>query len=609
MKSVAFFILFIPSMVAAQSATPRFERGPCPGLVSTWGVQGQVECGHLIVPALREQPDRGTVRLAVVILRATQPSSAPPVVYLHGGPGGNGIASRFPVNAVRWQLNRDRDVVIYDQRGAGFSEPKLCPDVVQRGASFSRSAPETARACVASLKAAGIEPSAFTTPASAADAIDLRRALRYQAWDVYGVSYGSRLALELMRRDASGIRAVALSGPLPPGPLVRAQHPLSLQRALERVFTKCAAQAACAAAFPSVEQDFYALYAELTGHPLEVNTQSAAAAATVRLDGVRFVREVQKQLASARLVPRIPLLIHELRHGDRQKAARALVSADIQRLNPVLMLVSTFDVCGPELRAAWESVKQELAQPFVPFVPLVDMLQTCELWQERFADGSTYAPVQSDIPTLILTTEFDDRTPPPYGRQLASTLKRSFVYEFPGLVHAVEITSVCYESVLLSFLQDPTNEPDASCIAATPPMAFETKSLEQRRFVIRITSTSEQHAALAGTWQAVLPGPESTVRFDLKAGEGSLSGSISPNATANLAAALVPIFDGRSGDGVLTFKAISPDGARTITFTGTLAGDELNFVREVLVPPGAPAGREGVFGVLGPNAFTATRVD
>jgi pimeloyl-ACP methyl ester carboxylesterase len=606
MKSVTFLVLFFPTVVAAQSAGPRFERGPCFGAVTTWGVQGQVDCGHLIVPALRERPDRGTVRLAVVILRANHPSGAPPLVYLHGGPGANGIASRFPVNAVRWQLARDRDVVIYDQRGAGLSEPKLCPDVVQSSTSSNSAAADTARACVASLKAAGIEPSAFTTLASAADAIDLRHVLGYRVWDIYGVSYGSRLALELMRRDPSGIRAVALSGPLPPGPLVRAQHLLSFQRALERVFIKCAAQSACAAAFPSVQEDFYALYDELTANPLEVNTQDGASAMTIRLDGAQFVREVRNQLAGARLVPRIPLLIHELRHGDRQKAAHALVSADIERLNPVLMLVSTFDVCGPELRAAWQSVKRELARPFVP---LVDMSQACELWQERFADGSTYAPVQSDIPTLILTTEFDDRTPLAYGRQLASTLKRSFVYEFPGLVHAVEITSACYESVLLSFLQDPTHEPDTSCIAATPAMAFETMSLDQRTFVIRITSTSEQHAALAGTWRAVLPGPESTVGFDLKADGASLSGSISPNATANLAAVTVPIFDGRSGDGVLTFRAISPDGARTITFTGTLAGDELNFVREVLVPPGAPAGREGVFGVLGPHAFTAKRVD
>ena len=604
--AVRLFILFAPLLAAAESSTPRFERGPCLALASTWAVEGQVDCGHLIVPALREQSDRGTVRLAVVILRATQPSGAPPVVYLHGGPGANGIASRFPVNAVRWQLNRDRDVVIYDQRGAGFSEPKLCPDVVARSTSSNAAAADTARACAASLKAASIEPSAFTTLASVADAIDLRKALGYRAWDIYGVSYGSRLALELMRRDPSGIRAVALSGPLPPGPQFYAESPLNSQRALEGVFNKCAAQSACAAAFPSVREDFYALYDELTANPLEVITQNAASAATIRLDGARFVREVRAQLAGARLVPRIPLLIHELRHGDRQKAARALVGADSERLNPVLMLVSTFDVCGPELRAAWQSVQRQLARPFVP---PIDMLQACGLWQERYADTSTYARVQSDIPTLILTTEFDDRTPLAYGRQLASTLNRSFVYEFPGLVHAVEITSACYESVLLSFLQAPTHEPDASCIAATPAMAFVTKGLDQRTFVIRITSISEQHATLAGTWHAVLPGPESMVRFDLKADGGSLSGTISPNAAANLPAALIPIFDGRTGDGLLTFKAVSPDGTRTITFTATLAGDELNFVREVLAPPGAPAGREGVFGVLGPNAFTAKRLD
>ena len=88
------------------------------------------------------------------------------------------------------------------------------------------------------------------------------------------------------------------------------------------------------------------------------------------------------------------------------------------------------------------------------------------------------------------------------------------------------------------------------------------------------------------------------------------SGTITPNAaTPNLPASPVPIFDGRIEGGTIRFKAISPDGARTITFSGTLSGEELDFTREVAVPPGAANGREGVFGVLGPNAFAAKRVD
>jgi len=527
-------------------------------------------------------------------------------VYLHGGPGANGIASRFPFNAVRWHLARDRDVVIYDQRGAGFSEPTLCPEVVEHKRWFDGVDGPTARACVASMKADGIEPAAFTTPANAADAIDVRRALGYTSWDVYGVSYGSRLALELMRRDPAGVRAVALSGPLPPGPRVRAEHPLSLQRAVERVFKACAAQPACAAAFPSVERDFYTLYDALSAHPIDVPVHNGVTTTTVRLDGPRFVSELQKQLAGARLVPRIPLLIHELLRGDTAKAARALVNVDVDALNPTLMLVSTYDVCGPQLRAEWLAVRRELA---LPFVPETNLLDACGLWQERFADASTYAPVRSDIPTLILTSEFDDRTPPAYGRLLAATLQRSFVYEFPGLVHAVEVTSPCYESILLGFLHDPRRQPDASCIAATTPMAFETRNLDLRRLVLSITGPASGHAAV-GTWEAVLPGPESTVRFDIAVDGAALTGTITSSvAGPNPPASPVPIFNGRIEAAILTFQAISPDGARTITFRGTVKGDELDVTREVDVPPGAARGRDGVFGALGPNAFTARRMN
>jgi len=398
---------------------------------------------------------------------------------------------------------------------------------------------------------------------------------------------GSRLALELMRRDASGIRAVAMSGPLPPGPRVRAEHPLSFQRALERVFKACAAQPACAAALPSVEQDFYALYDALTANPIEVTPLNGVSATTIRLDGARFVEEVQQQLASARLVPRIPLLLQELLRGDRVKAARALVSTEIDRLNPTAMLVNAYDVCGPQLRAEWRSVKRELAAPFVPETVLFD---ACGLWQERFADASTYAPVRSDIPTLILTSEFDDRTPPAYGRLLAATLTRSFVYEFPGLVHGVEITSPCYESVLLSFLNAPGREPDTSCIGATAAMAFETTSLDLRRFVLHITGGGKEHPAL-GTWEAVLPGPDSAVRFDLTIDGATLAGTITPSAPANLPATAVAIFDGRVEGGRMHFKAISPDGERTITFNGTLSADELEFTREVSIPPDGRHGR------------------
>jgi len=98
--------------------------------------------------------------------------------------------------------------VIYDQRGAGFSEPKLC---VAYDAAPDAAVIEARRACIAELEAQGVDRYAYNTAASAADLIDLRRALGYRAWDVYGVSYGARLAQEAMARDGRRIRSVVLA--------------------------------------------------------------------------------------------------------------------------------------------------------------------------------------------------------------------------------------------------------------------------------------------------------------------------------------------------------------------------------------------------------------
>src|SRR4029450_790710 len=97
-----------------------------------WMSGHRVECGRLIVPEVRNRRDGRTLRLAVMIIRAAEPGGRPQLVFLHGGPGLNAITTRFPINAVRWGLSRHRDVVVYDQRGTGLSEPRLCPEVVER---------------------------------------------------------------------------------------------------------------------------------------------------------------------------------------------------------------------------------------------------------------------------------------------------------------------------------------------------------------------------------------------------------------------------------------------------------------------------------------------
>jgi pimeloyl-ACP methyl ester carboxylesterase len=361
-------------------------------------------------------------------------------------------------------------VVIYDQRGAGFSEPKLCPAYDTVG---DAGLTEARRTCIAELEAQGVDRRAYNTAASVADLIDLRRALGYESWDVYGMSYGARLAQEAMARDGRAIRSVVLASPVARGFSSQAEQPLSTQRALGRVYAACARQASCRDAFPTVEQDFYAVYDDLTTSPIPVPiVRPDSGRDTVWLDGRRLVGDIRNQLLyRVRVgVARLPLLLHELHAGDRARAAREIVGEGAggppDRALRALINCADHATSGTVYRRTLDSVNA-VARP--PFRRVLD--RECEQWLPHLRDEAMPAPVRSGIPTLILTGDFDDRTPTELARRIAATLSHAYLVEFPDEGHDTR-PSACHASIVAQFLEYPTRQPDTSCVATIAPIWF-----------------------------------------------------------------------------------------------------------------------------------------
>ena len=245
----------------------------------------------------------------------SEPNGAPPLVLLHGGPGAAGdpaLLRRRRDEAVP----RHRDVVIYDQRGAGFSEPKLCPGYesvaesaynLRDGAEKDTRLREARRACIAELDAKGIDRLAYNTAASAADLIDLRRTLGYVSWDIRGGSYGARLAQEAMVRDGQAIRSVVLASPVARGFPYRLNNHSRPSEPSNALFAACGLQPSCHDAFPNVEQDFYAAYDELTKSPVPVPiTRPDGRSDTVSVDGDRLVADIRERIGQRWDQPRAP---------------------------------------------------------------------------------------------------------------------------------------------------------------------------------------------------------------------------------------------------------------------------------------------------------------
>ena len=245
------------------------------------------ECGYLKVPAQHSLPAGPTIELAVVILKSTSRSPQPdPLVMAQGGPGGSTIDT-YAALLLDSPLRAERDIVLFDQRGTLHSRPALmCPESIEltlrtleqdlSSEEENRLSDEALLACHARLLREGVNLAAFDSIENAADVEALRVALGYNMINLYGVSYGTLLALHVLRDSPGGLRSVILDSVVPPQVNFLAQAARSENRALTEFFGACAADARCNAAFPDLERVFYEQVQQLDRTPARVPMTDAA---------------------------------------------------------------------------------------------------------------------------------------------------------------------------------------------------------------------------------------------------------------------------------------------------------------------------------------------
>ena len=504
-------------------------------------------------------PDRKSLRLAVAVLRAKQPSSVP-LVMLHGGPGGAGGVRTLTRRAAGWAVARTRDIIVVDVRGAGLSEPALCPDFIDAGgralglqtpARRREAFASAIRTCIARLQSQGIDPAAYNTPIHAADLKDLRQVLRIPSWDLMGVSYGAALARQAMRDDPTGIRSVVLESPPVPN-ISAADRALLVQQLVDRIFGGCGAQPACAEAFPSLEKDFGAVFDELKRTPLEI----ATAAGPVLFDAERLVIELEFNPAS---IQRLPVIVRELRGGDRVRAARTLVGDG--RVNPFFPLYHLVE-CGNPRASTENSIRGELKEPF--HVLADDEREQCAYWLPRGRARLALSDARSAIPTLIMMAQFDYRTPLA-GERLAPALDHAYVYTMPGETHGEWMPTLCHASIVSQFLENPSRAPDATCVESVPPLGFETKALATPNLTFAIAAAGDVKNVFVGRWTGEVLGLGRMVIFDLKIDGNRVTGTVTAGSDK------WEIDDGSVDESTMTLATKSPDDQRRIVFTGTRA--------------------------------------
>ncbi|MCP5067523.1 MAG: alpha/beta hydrolase [bacterium] len=483
--SIAVVSFAWPISAEAPADLPRFEPTSCASFDLP---EENVECGFLIVPENRADPGERTLRLAVANLKSRSANPEPdPVIYLHGGPGGSAISS-----GSRWldhPLRDDRDFILLDQRGVGYSEPKPCPQlshedmmVVARDLSGGKAMAERlalSLACRDTLLEEGFDLGSYHSDASSADLTDLRRVLGLDTWNLYGISYGTKLALSTLRNAPEGIRSVVLDSTYPPGIQSFDHRTLNLVRALKVLFEACASDPACATAYPDPKETFFAALEDLQGNPLTVPIDSGGPLPIEEftINGQDFLIAAHQMLYRRPMIALIPFTLEAMRTRNLE-ALHGLIDSFGERASGINRATYNMVECyerGPfgSLEAYEELTADHprLRDSFTYFA--VDQ-QICDVWAEDHAGSEEALPVSSDIPSLILAGDFDPITPPEWGVRAAQTLEKNFFLQFPGIGHGASVSHPCPEAITVAFVRDPTREPDASCMAEMKPLPFVT---------------------------------------------------------------------------------------------------------------------------------------
>lgn len=377
------------------------------------------ERGRLGVPENRRLEGSRTIELAFVRIRSTEAPTAPPLVYLHGGPGGVAIGAAREMAPIWAALRPHGDVVLLDQRGCGTSTPGLTVpptelppvDIFSSRAALAAHFERAAKAVAANLRAAGVDFAGYDTEQSADDVDDLRVALGVPKIRLLGFSYGSHLGLTVLRRHAEKIDRAILIGVEGFGhtrklPSTYDTHVHKLSRLIAR-------DPSVGAAMPDFAARLARLLAKVEETPLVVTVPNPKGGPALQLpvgrDGLTLLLVWDFGDTTDLVV--FPRLLAELERGETGTLAW-FASKRYRTLAALPALLFTMDPasgCDPDRAAriaaetAWGVLRDGMNLEF----PAVEAAFGTPVLGETFR-----RPLVCDVPTLFLSGTLDANTPP-----------------------------------------------------------------------------------------------------------------------------------------------------------------------------------------------------
>ena len=476
--SIAFLVQFACSRESMQPGDLTFE----PYIFDTSdGLKINASLGRLTVPESRKNPDGGLINLAFVRLNSTSKSPGPPIIYLSGGPGVPGIAhAQGPRSTVMLALRNFGDVIALDQRGTGMTEPLLnCglrldypfnkPATREDLLSFHE---ERARTCAESLKRKGINLEAYNTNENADDIDSLRRALGVEKISLLATSYGTTLAIALLRRYPESVDRVIMIGM--EGPDQTYKLPGNAQKQIFEIAKRSKANPRINTLVPDLPGLLTRISERLKSQPVKVEIEDPETRNKVNIT----VGDVDLRLMTAdsishdRPIRRFPLNLYAMSKNDFSSLAEWALK---YRRQEVLAMPALMDCASGTSPERWKRIVAE--EPSTTLGRDLDFPfpEVCRAWGVPQLNASFRLQLKSDVPALFISGTLDVRTPVSNAEEIQQGFPNSTLVIIEGAAHSdrLLIASPRIKEVMEEFMKGLP----VSTKTIEAPFEFETPNL------------------------------------------------------------------------------------------------------------------------------------
>lgn len=435
------------------------------------GMEESLRCQVVEVPSDYAKPQGAKIGIHVTLAPAFRENAAKdPLFVLAGGPGQAGSDVISVLNSAFRRARATRDIVLIDQRGTGRSGKLDCESRPEQETMSEEQLYQEVAACIAKLNKPWAD---YSTANAARDIEAVRKALGYGKINVFGASYGTRLAQAYGRMYPDSVRTLVLDGVAAPEQVIPAGGKDG-QAALDLLFQQCAENAPCAKAYPNLRAEFTALVQRLAGDKLvlDIINPRTAQPGKVHMTTSRFLRTVHSVLYSPVDSRRLPFLLHSAFQGRWEPfIARSNVAQDFAAEGDISFVMNLAVTCAEDYPRLTPELASEDAKGSFLTQSMVERGRSfCKLVNVPAAPA--VEPTRLAMPVLMMSGALDPVTPPRRAESAGKHMARAQHLVVRNAGHGIAMLG-CTPRLLREFLDKPEVPVQAACLKEIPTPTFQ----------------------------------------------------------------------------------------------------------------------------------------